>query len=46
MTYKCGQTPGTGRYVCQKRGEDILLDENTDTPPPCAACHGRMFIKG
>lgn len=43
MSYTTGEKPGTGRYVCTKCGEDLTLDDNTDTLPPCAKCHGTKF---
>ena len=45
MTYKCGEKPGKGWYVCLKCEEDLYLDENTDTLPPCAKCSGCEFKK-
>lgn len=35
MVYKCGETPGKGRYVCIKCGEDLFLDDDSDELPPC-----------
>ena len=29
--YKCGEKPGSGRYVCIKCSEDLFLDDETDT---------------
>lgn len=46
MAYHCGEKSGKGRYVCTKCGEDLFLDENTDTLPPCAKCHNCEFRKG
>lgn len=31
MSYRCGEKPGKGRYVCLNCGEDLYLDDNTDT---------------
>jgi len=45
MAYKCGQKPGKGRYVCLNCGEDLILDDNTDTLPPCK-CSKCLFRKG
>ena len=45
MEYKCGEKPGKGRYVCTKCGEDLYLDDATDTLPPCAKCKGCVFKK-
>lgn len=46
MAYKCGNKPGAGRYICQRCGEDLYLDDNTDTLPPCAKCNGCLFDSG
>ncbi|HTX61255.1 MAG TPA: hypothetical protein VMC48_03025 [Methanobacterium sp.] len=46
MTYKCGQKPGAGRYVCTKCGEDLNLDQDTDRLPPCAECRNCKFERG
>jgi len=45
MTYKCGEKPGRGKYVCTKCREDLYLDDDTDTLPPCARCNGCVFEK-
>lgn len=41
-----GEKPGKGRYVCTNCGEDLYLDDDTDTLPPCAKCHGTDFDRG
>jgi len=46
MLYKCGEKPGKGRYVCINCGEDLYLDDSTDTLPPCAKCNKCKFKKG
>jgi ribosomal protein S27AE len=46
MSLKCGQKPGTGRYVCVNCGEDLFLDEVTDKLPPCAKCKKCEFERG
>ncbi|MBI1178755.1 hypothetical protein GC207_15090 [bacterium] len=38
-----GEKPGVGRYKCQKCGEIVELDDNTDTLPPCPKCHGTEY---
>ena len=45
MTYKCGEKPGKGWYVCIACGEDLYLDQDTDTLPPCAKCEKCEFRK-
>ena len=45
MSYKCGQKPGIGRYVCRKCGEDLYLDNSSDPLPPCSKCHNCTFEK-
>ncbi|ALT69281.1 rubredoxin-like protein [Methanobrevibacter millerae] len=38
MTYKCGEKPGIGRYVCTNCGEDLHLDKSSKPLPPCSRC--------
>ncbi|MGV8144353.1 MAG: zinc ribbon-containing protein [Methanothermobacter sp.] len=45
MVYKCGEKPGIGRYICTNCGEDLHLDDSTDTLPPCAKCKECEFEK-
>lgn len=45
MSYKCGEKPGKGRYICIKCNEDLVLDDNSDKLPPCAKCNGCEFEK-
>jgi hypothetical protein len=42
---KTGEKPGKGIYECETCGDRIRLDDETDTLPPCPACHGTDFIK-
>ena len=44
LVYKCGDKPGIGTYVCNKCGEDLVLDDATDTLPPCK-CNNCEFDK-
>ena len=50
MIYKCGEKPGKGRYICIKCKEDLYLDDDTDSLPPCkgrnGTCKGCEFNKG
>jgi len=41
-----GEKPGKGRYVCNNCGEDLYLNNDSDTLPPCAKCHGTSFRRG
>ncbi|MCE7699222.1 MAG: caspase family protein [Methanobacterium paludis] len=41
--YKCGQKPGAGRYICKNCGQDLILDNDEDTLPPCANCNKCLF---
>lgn len=43
--YTTGQKPGKGTYVCTKCGTIIVLDDETDTLPPCPKCHNTTFRK-
>lgn len=40
-----GEKPGKGRYVCEQCGEDVILDDDTDTLPPCPKCHHTEYEK-
>jgi len=33
-----GEKPGNGAYTCKACGEVVILDDNTDTLPPCPRC--------
>lgn len=45
MTYKTGEKPGKGTYVCTICGHTVVLDDDTDTLPPCKKCNGVEFTK-
>jgi ribosomal protein S27AE len=40
-----GEKPGKGKYICTKPGcgQVVILDDRTDTLPPCPKCHGTNF---
>lgn len=40
-----GEKPGIGTYQCNKCGEKVHLDDNTDILPPCPKCHKTSFTK-
>lgn len=40
-----GEKPGTGTYQCTKCGQRIVLDDTTDTLPPCPSCNGTNWVK-
>lgn len=40
-----GEKPGKGTYKCTKCGEVIILNDSTDTLPPCPKCHGSNWVK-
>lgn len=40
-----GEKPGKGTYKCTSCGTTVVLDDNTDTLPPCPKCHKTIFIK-
>lgn len=40
-----GEKPGKGRYQCRHCGQIVILDDVTDTLPPCPKCNGTLFIK-
>lgn len=33
-----GEKPGEGTYICDNCGQIVVLDDNTDTLPPCPKC--------
>lgn len=43
--YTTGEKPGKGRYQCIKCGQIVVLDDDTDTLPPCPRCDGTTFRK-
>ncbi len=46
MIYKVSERPGRGRYVCIFCGDDVFLENDDDTLPPCASCEMGEFRKG
>ncbi|WP_375379082.1 zinc ribbon-containing protein [Lactococcus cremoris] len=46
MAYKTGEKPGKGTYRCTACGQSVILDDTTDTLPPCPRCSGISFTKG
>lgn len=38
-----GEKPGAGTYICDNCGQVVVLDDNTDTMPPCPRCDGTEF---
>jgi hypothetical protein len=44
---KTGEKPGKGSYQCEKVNcnEVVVLDQSSDTLPPCPKCHGTEFRK-
>lgn len=45
MYYTTGEKPGKGTYKCITCGVVVVLDDNTDTLPPCPKCHNTTFRK-
>lgn len=43
--YKTGEKPGKGEYTCTNCGQVVVLDDNTDTLPPCPKCSGDAYSK-
>ncbi len=43
--YKTGEKPGCGTYICINDGQVVVLDDSTDTLPPCPKCSGTDFTK-
>ncbi len=40
-----GEKPGKGTYKCTNCGQIVVLDDSTDTLPPCPKCSGTDFNK-
>lgn len=38
-----GEKPGKGEYTCTSCGQVVILDDNTDTLPPCPKCNGTEY---
>lgn len=38
-----GEKPGKGTYTCTNCGTVVVLDDDTDTLPPCRKCGGTDF---
>jgi hypothetical protein len=38
-----GQKPGKGVYTCTKCGQQVVLDDESDTLPPCPRCNGTKY---
>ena len=43
--YTTGEKPGKGTYKCLYCGTEVVLDDNTDTLPPCPKCHTTTYYK-
>lgn len=43
--YKTGEKPGKGSYICIECRTVVVLDDITDTLPPCPKCHNTMYRK-
>ena len=45
MMATTGEKPGKGTYVCKKCGVKVVLDDQTDTLPPCPKCAHTEYRK-
>lgn len=43
--YRTGEKPGKGVYKCVSCNATVVLDDTTDTLPPCPKCHNTYWIK-
>ena len=43
--YTTGEKPGKGTYVCLSCGTTVVLDNDSDTLPPCPKCHKTTYYK-
>lgn len=42
---KTGEKPGKGTYECTNCRQTVVLDDKTDTLPPCPNCSKTNFVK-
>lgn len=45
MTYSTGEKSGKGTYTCTNCGQQVVLDDKTDTLPPCPRCDNTKYRK-
>lgn len=45
MSYSTGEKPGIGTYACTNCGQTVVLNDNTDTLPPCPKCDKTSYTK-
>ncbi|WP_292749112.1 hypothetical protein [Methanobrevibacter sp.] len=45
FTFRSGQKPGVGTYICSNCNQEIILDDSNDVLPPCPNCNGVEFFK-
>lgn len=38
-----GEKPGKGMYTCNNCGQTVVLNDHTDTLPPCPRCEKTEF---
>lgn len=43
--YKTGEKPGKGVYRCTRCGQLVVLDDDSDTLPPCPKCNNTTYVK-
>ena len=42
---RTGEKPGKGTYMCTSCNQIVVLDDNTDTLPPCPKCEETKYVK-
>jgi DNA-directed RNA polymerase subunit RPC12/RpoP len=40
-----GEKPGKGSYQCTRCGQIVVLDDDSDTLPPCPRCSNTEFTE-
>ncbi len=45
MLYTTGEKPGKGVYTCAMCNQQVILDDTTDTLPPCPKCNNTIYSK-
>ncbi|HYW12657.1 MAG TPA: hypothetical protein VE871_11900 [Longimicrobium sp.] len=43
MMSTTGEKPGKGTYACKSCGQKVVLDDASDTLPPCPSCSKTKF---
>ncbi len=42
---KTGEKLGKGKYICTNCDQEVVLDDDTDTLPPCPKCENTRYSR-